>query len=73
MSDGTSVEGQSVDFTPVSEVWNSYKLPDGTIIKLKTIVVEIYRLESIEPATGQHNYFVKHNTVVSALEPERKV
>ncbi len=68
MADGSEVEAERVDFKTVKEDWNIYELIDGTIIRTKNIVVEIYRLESIDPATGQHNYFVRHSTTVNAIE-----
>jgi len=72
MPDGTSVEAERVDFKPLEENWNIYKLEDGTIIKTKTIVGVIFKLESIDPLTGQHHYYLRHNTVVDAKEPAQE-
>jgi len=72
MPDGSLVEGTPMDFDVVEEKWNSYKLVDGTIIKLKTTAIKIFRLETTDPVTGQHHYYVQHNTVVAAFEPKKE-
>lgn len=70
--DGTSVEAELVEFKTLKEDWNTYQLSDGTIIKVKDVVAQIYRLDTIDAATEQHNYFVRHNTIISAMEPTKK-
>lgn len=72
IAEGTIVEAEPTEFKTKREDWNVYELSDGTIIKTKDIVAEIYRLDTLDPATGQHNYFVRHNTIISAMEPTKK-
>jgi len=71
MPDGTTVEAQRMESTPVREDWNLYKLTDGTIIRLRITATDIFRLETIDEVTGQHHYYVRHNTIVAANEPEK--
>lgn len=66
------VEGERVEFKTLKEEWNTYQLLDGTIVKVKTIATDIFKLESIDEFTGQHHYFVKHNTIVSMMEPRKR-
>lgn len=70
MPDGTTVEAEKMEFKPQKEDWNIYELPDGAIVKLKTIVTAIYRHTARDELTGQHNYTVNHNSIVVAEEPE---
>lgn len=37
------VESRYVDFKTTKEVWNEYKLEDGTIIKLKFILIKLFK------------------------------
>jgi hypothetical protein len=60
-----------MDFKSVEENWSSYKLVDGTVLKVKTSVVKIWRLATIDPVTGQHHYFLQHETIVGVSEPEK--
>lgn len=71
MPDGTLVEATIMDFNAIEENWNAYKLVDGTIFRLKTIPIKIFRLATTDPVTGQHHYYVQHDTVVAVSEPEK--
>lgn len=71
MPDGTIVEATDMDFKVTKEDWNSYELDDGTIVKLKTSPSKIFRLEITDPITGQHHYYVQHNTAIAVSEPEK--
>jgi len=68
MPTGALVEATLMDFKTIKEDWNSYELADGTVVKLKTTAVGIYRLETTDPVTGQHHYYVQHDTIVAAVE-----
>lgn len=68
---GALVEAKSMDFETIEEKWNLYKLSDGTLMRLKTTPLKIYQLEITDPVTGQHQYFIQHDTIVAASEPEK--
>jgi hypothetical protein len=70
MPDGSDVEATPMEFKTVEENWNSYELHDRTVVRLKTSPIKIYRLETKDPATGEHHYFVMHNTLIAASEPQ---
>ena len=58
------VEAVEVDFTPESEPWSTYKLADGTTLKLRTIVTNVFRYEDEFDQMGNPLYNVTHNSVV---------
>ena len=58
------VEAIEVDFTSDSEPWSTYKLADGTTLKLRTIVTNVFRYEGEFDPMGNPLYNVTHNTVV---------
>jgi hypothetical protein len=68
MPDGSSVEGTQVSFEPKKEDWNIYECADHTMVKVRVVVVEIYKLDRKDPVTGKNDWFVKFNTVVSTAE-----
>lgn len=72
MPDGNIVDAKIMSFEPVREDWNTYKLQDGTMMKVKIIPANVYRLKATDPVTGQHLYYVQHSVVVSTIEPEKE-
>lgn len=65
---GQVVEAEKMDFTPLQENWSTYKLDDGTIVKLKLIVSDVFKLPQTDPLTGLPQLLVKSTNVVS-VEP----
>ena len=44
-----TIAGTLVDFETVREEYNSYKLSDGSMIRMKTVVTNIIRTEECTP------------------------
>lgn len=61
------VQGEPVDFHVKREEWNIYTVDDVTV-KVKTIVSQIFRLETVDETTGLNNYLVRSHNVVSVVE-----
>ena len=66
---GTEVEVESVNFTPVSEPWCLYRLDDGTTVRLKLVVSDVYRLPQPDPITGAPQVLVKSSNIMSVEPP----
>ncbi len=64
------VEGTQVDFDSVAEPWASYKLSDGSTLKVRTIVTAVLRLEGEYDAAGNPIYTVSSQTVVQVNAPK---
>ncbi len=64
------VEGSQMDFDSVAEPWASYKLSDGTTLKVRTIVTAVLRLEGEYDAAGNPIYTVSSQTVVQVNAPK---
>lgn len=64
-----TVVGTLVDFETMREEYNSYKLSDGSTIRMKTVVTSIIRTEEFTPA-GEPVYIVNSQNVVVADVPE---
>ena len=65
-----TIEGTLVDFETVREEYNSYKLSDGSIIRMKTVVTNIIRTEEFTP-TGEPVYIVNSQNVLVADVPDQ--
>ena len=65
-----TVEGTLVDFETVREEYNSYKLSDGSIIRMKTVVTNIIRTEEFTP-TGEPVYIINSQNVLVADVPDQ--
>jgi hypothetical protein len=64
-----TVEGMLVDFETLREEYNSYKLSDGSIIRMKAVVTNIIRTEEFTPS-GEPVYIVNSQNVLVADVPD---
>ena len=56
---GREVEATDVDFITRKEDFNEYQLSDGKVIRMKTVVTDIFRLEGEKDPEGNPVYQVK--------------
>jgi len=68
---GEVVDAVRVGFTPIKEEWNEYKLEDGTILKIKLVLVDVLRTEKYDPITGDPHYITKSVNIVTAIVPSK--
>jgi hypothetical protein len=52
------------------ERWNTYELDDGSIIKFRAVVAEIWRVEGEYDAQGNPVYVVKAQNITDVTAPE---
>lgn len=65
---GKEVEAETVGFSPIDEHWSTYKIDDGSIVRLKLVVSDVFRLPTKDPITGAPQYIVRSSNIVS-VEP----
>ena len=41
---GQAVEAEKMEFKPIEEAWSFYRLEDGTVVKIKLIVSDVFKL-----------------------------
>ena len=64
------VDGEEVEFEPLAERWNEYRLSDGHLLKMKMAITKIFRLDKYNDV-GEPIYLVSSNTLLSAsVRPE---
>ena len=71
----TAPDGRSHDaiYVPVREsheTWNEYVLEDGTVLRMKLVVTEVYRIEGMYDGEGNPVYQVKSSNVPAVLPPD---
>ncbi len=59
------IDGEEVEFEPLVERWNEYRLSDGTLLKMKMAITKIFRLDKYNDV-GEPIYLVSSNTLLSA-------
>jgi hypothetical protein len=67
---GQSVEAESLTYKPLNEPWSSYQLDDGSIIKLKLVISDVFKLPTSDPLTGLPQYIIRSSNVMSVEPPE---
>ncbi len=65
---GNKVMGREVEFETEKDVWNVYKLTDGTRVKIKAILVSVAKLDEFD-AVGNPVYLVNASPAVGIDVP----
>lgn len=68
--DGQVVDAVEVGFRTSGEHWNEYLLDDGTVLRLKVVSHQIFRVEGQFDEMGNPAYLIRSQNVVSASSPE---
>lgn len=67
----SEVDALEMPFQNVAEHWNEYLLQDGSVLRLKSVVTDILKLENRFDGEGNPQYLVKSAQVVSVSASER--
>ncbi len=65
------IKGKLVDIESCKEEWSEYKLQDGTIIKVKNILVKLIDFNQKNP-DGTKAYATQFQPVINVIEPFKK-
>lgn len=65
------VDGLEIKFKPVREDWNEYDLDDGSTIRMKTVVAEVFRIEGHYDNDGNPAYYVKSANMIVTKSPDQ--
>lgn len=63
-------EGVVVEVNEAQEHFNQYMLEDGTILRTKTLVVDVVRVDGVYDNDGNPLYYVKSSLLVTADSPD---
>lgn len=67
---GEQVEATEVRFETRKEDWNEYQLMDGSVLKMKLVVAEVYRIENVYDEENNPVYQVKSTNLLVVKSPD---
>jgi hypothetical protein len=67
-----TLEPEEVDFTIEKEGWNIYELGDGSVLRVRPIVVKIFKLKARAPQKGAGYGIAGQTAMVAKARPDRK-
>jgi len=73
MDDGVAVSLgalSEVEVLSAKEVWSEYRLADGTVLRLKPIMIDVSRVSEAQTADGDPDYNMR-STLVTDVKPAR--
>lgn len=62
---------REVDFEVKREVWNKYKLSDGSILRFKVVVTKFLDTGETDPSTGFPRYIIAYQNLIAVTSDER--
>ncbi len=68
--DGPEKDAQLIDIQQANEHWNQYLLGDQTVIKVKLVATEVWRVDGEFDADGNPVYVLKSHNVMTVNPPE---
>lgn len=72
ISDEDLAEADELDWTQENEFWNSYRLSDGTLLKVKLVLKAVKRLKMYNP-DGTPMYVIGSEQIMRATEVQENV
>ncbi len=72
LPDGTQKDIEDRDIVEEKTPWNTLKLDDGTILKIRLNVTGVQRvLDAWDPVNGSPSYFVQHAIAIRVRAPPK--
>ena len=69
---GEPVYGEPIEIDNSEELWNEYRLSDGTVLKVKLVALKVYRSDA-QRNDGSPVYVLHSQNVMSVEPPEESV
>lgn len=64
-------DAELIDVTEAKEPWSEYSLDDGTIVRVKNVILEIWRFVDQYDAQGNPVYSVKGSPMITVIAPQQ--
>ena len=65
-----TVEGFRVEYKPTAEPWCELECEDGTRLRVKLVVSDVIRVDSVKTPDGAPLYMIKSSNILQANVPE---
>ncbi|MDP3182580.1 MAG: hypothetical protein Q8M54_07140 [Desulfobaccales bacterium] len=66
---GREVDANEVGFKAIKEEWDEYQAEDGTVLRIRVVVSNVYRLDEYDQDLNPI-YVIKSGNVLSSSVPE---
>jgi hypothetical protein len=70
VNDGAASAAQDVDVLEAREVWSEYRLADGTVLRIKPVMITVSRIEGEHTIDGDPVYNMKSTLVTDVRAPQ---
>ena len=67
---GPEKDAQLIEIQQSNEHWNQYLLRDGTVVKMKLVATEVWRIEGEWDHEGNPMHVIKSSNVVTVNPPD---
>lgn len=67
---GREVEAMQLNFRASGENWNEYLVDDGTVVRIKLVATEVFRIIDEYDADGNPQYIFRSGNVMVVSAPE---
>lgn len=67
---GELKEAELIEIRQGNEHWNDYLLDDGSVVKMKTVVSQVWRLVGEYDGEGNPVYIVRSSNVLTVTAPD---
>lgn len=67
---GQLIDAEQIDVTDSKEPWSEYHLDDGSTLKIKQVLLEVWRLVDQYDPDGNPVYFIKGSPVMNVIAPQ---
>ena len=67
-----TIEADSMNYRSIDEPWSLYRLEDGSTIRVKLVISDVFKLPTSDPITGLPQYMIKSSNVMSVEPPDMK-
>lgn len=64
------VDAEEIEFKTRQEDWSEYQLMDGTVIRMKPVVSEIFKIPNEYDTEGNPVYIVRSKNVLNVRSPD---
>jgi hypothetical protein len=68
--DGQEHEAESIGFRSSGEHFNEYLLDDGTVLRIKLVLTEVWKVKGAYDRDGNPAYLVAHSQVTAVDAPD---
>ena len=67
---GAAATAQDVDVLEAKEIWSEYRLADGTVLRIKPVMITVSRIEGEHTIDGDPVYNMKSTLVTDVRAPQ---